>query len=149
MTGDATAGDTTAGGRPDISAYLADGNVLVALTVIDHVHHLAAVEWFESGEAELATCPITQGTLLRFLIREGVPSSAAAGTLAAVTDRPWHRFWPDDIGYRRDHLVGVIGHRQVTDAYLVALAQRHGGRVVTFDRGLAALHGDDVLLLSM
>jgi predicted nucleic acid-binding protein len=42
----------------------------------------------------------------------------------------------------------VIGHRQVTDAYLVALARRHGGHVATLDAGLAALHGDDVLLLT-
>lgn len=43
--------------------------------------------------------------------------------------------------------MGVIGHRQVTDAYLVALARHHGGRLATLDRGLAALHGEDVFLL--
>lgn len=33
-------------------------------------------------------------------------------------------------------------HRQVTDAYLAALARTHGGRLLTFDRGLAAAHAD-------
>ena len=31
---------------------------------------------------------------------------------------------------------------QVTDAYLAALARHHGGKLVTFDSGLAALHAD-------
>lgn len=44
-------------------------------------------------------------------------------------------------------MAGVIGHRQVTDAYLVALARGHRSRLATFDRGLAALHGDEVELL--
>jgi predicted nucleic acid-binding protein len=30
----------------------------------------------------------------------------------------------------------------VTDAYLAALVRHHGGRLATFDRGLAALHAD-------
>ena len=53
----------------------------------------------------------------------------------------------DDIPHEAAQLGGVIGHRQVTDAYLVALARHHGGRVATLDKGLAALHGGDVLLL--
>lgn len=128
-------------------AFLADGNLLIALIVVDHVHHERAIEWFTTEEPTLATCPITQGTLLRFLMREGNAASVAIGVLDAVRTAPWHRFWPDDIPYESDQLGGVIGHRQVTDAYLVALARHHGGRVATFDKGLAALHGDDVVLV--
>lgn len=131
-----------------MTVHLADGNLLVALTVTDHVHHHVAVDWFDRTEPELATCPITQGTLLRFLIREGQPVALAVGLLDAITTQPWHRFWSDDVSYRGEHLIGVIGHRQVTDAYLVALAREHSGTVATFDRGLAALHGDDVTLLT-
>jgi len=32
-----------------------------------------------------------------------------------------------------------VGHQQVTDAYLLALALRGGGVLVTFDGGVAAL----------
>jgi uncharacterized protein len=39
-------------------------------------------------------------------------------------------------------LDGVIGHRQVTDAYLAELARRREARLATFDKGLAALHAD-------
>jgi predicted nucleic acid-binding protein len=39
-------------------------------------------------------------------------------------------------------LYGVIGHRQVTDAYLAQLARAHGGRLATFDQGFAKLQLD-------
>jgi toxin-antitoxin system PIN domain toxin len=130
-----------------VTTYLADGNVLVALVVAEHVHHQAALTWFGEAEPDLATCPITEGTLLRFLIREGQSSAASIAVLDAVRAQEWHRFWPDDIPHAADQLGGVIGHRQVTDAYLVALARHHGGAVATLDRGLAALHGKDVHLI--
>ncbi len=132
-----------------MTTFLADANVLVALTVVDHLHHPVALEWFETTEPELATCPITEGTLLRFLIREGVLATDAAATLETLRAQPWHTFWPDAIAYEPADLRGVIGHRQVTDAYLVALARHHSGHIVTLDKGLAALHGDVVHLLSL
>lgn len=127
--------------------FLADGNLLIALVVSDHVHHTAARSWFDTEPRELATCPITQGTLLRFLIREGVPTATASDTLTTLCAQSWHSFWAADIGFDAALLRGVIGHRQVTDAYLVALATHHRGTLATLDRGLAALHGDSVLLL--
>jgi toxin-antitoxin system PIN domain toxin len=130
-----------------VTAWLADGNVLVALVVAEHVHHDAALAWFEDAEPDLATCPITEGTLLRFLIRNGKPAPESIAALDALRAQPWHCFWPDDIPYAAAQLGGVIGHRQVTDAYLVALARHHGGAVATLDRGLAALHGKVVHLI--
>ncbi|MEO1062851.1 MAG: TA system VapC family ribonuclease toxin [Actinomycetota bacterium] len=130
-----------------MTAILADGNVLIALTVVDHVHHAAAVRWFDEAQPELATCPITQGTLLRFLLREGVGAPDAMAVLDQLRSAGWHHFWADDLPYEAAHLRGVIGHRQVTDAYLVALASHRGGRLATFDRGLSALHGDAVDLV--
>ncbi len=123
---------------------LLDGNVLVALADAAHIHHAAAVRWFASDDAPFATCPITQGTLLRLLLRNGAVEDAriAAQVLADFVAHPRHRYWPADIAYTEVELKGVLGHRQVTDAYLAALARVHGGRLATFDRGLAALHGD-------
>ncbi len=126
-----------------MTTFLADGNVIVA----GHAHHDVAIGWGGNDEPGLATCPITEGTLLRFLICEGTAASDAAAVLEAMRDQPWHEFWPDSLPFERSQLVGVIGHRQVTDAHLVALARHHGGRVVTLDRGLASLHGADVELL--
>ncbi len=131
-----------------MSTFLADGNLLVALTVVDHLHHEIALQWFEQAEPDLATCPITEGTLIRFVIREGQSALDAMAVLDSIRSQSWYTFWPDSIRYESAHLVGVIGHRQVTDAYLVALAHHHGGRVATFDRGLATIHGEDVHLLT-
>lgn len=129
---------------------LLDGNVLVALADAAHVHHGQAARWFVARDAPFATCPITQGTLLRILLRfQAVPDAAAAAqVLAGFAAHPQHRYWPADLPYAEVAWKGVLGHRQVTDAYLVALARHHGGRVATFDRGLAALHPDRVELVS-
>jgi toxin-antitoxin system PIN domain toxin len=126
---------------------LLDGNVLIALSFPDHVHASRAGLWFAALDDSFATCPITQGTLVRFVIRQGFGASAAKDFLARVTDLPSHVFWPDSIGYGEVRMQGVLGHGQVTDAYLAELAQANGGRLATFDQGLAARHVGRVELI--
>src|ERR1700734_1334566 len=60
---------------------LLDANVLVALLVDDHVHHDLAEIWFAGLSRNFATCPVTQGALMRLLIREGQSASAALDLL--------------------------------------------------------------------
>ena len=50
---------------------LLDANVLIALLVDDHVHHGAAENWFVDMSGNFATCPITQGSLMRLLLAGG------------------------------------------------------------------------------
>jgi toxin-antitoxin system PIN domain toxin len=121
---------------------LLDANVLIALVVEDHVHHEAAESWFAGSTEAVATCPITQGSLVRLLIREGQSAQAATAVVSALMALPRHEFWPDDAAFDAVSLNGVIGHRQVTDAYLAHLARARGGRIATFDQGLAKLHTD-------
>jgi toxin-antitoxin system PIN domain toxin len=121
---------------------LLDANVLIALVVDNHVHHTAAENWLADSAATIATCPITQGSLVRLLLREGQSAQTAATVVAALMAQPRHEFWPDDAAFDAVSLTGVIGHRQVTDAYLAHLARGRGGRLATFDQGLAKLHGD-------
>lgn len=125
-----------------MTTVLLDGNVLIALIVAEHVHHAAAEDWFARDGRTFATCPITQGTLVRLVMRESQHAGVATGALSAVLDHPRHEFWADDIGYDEVRLDGVLGHRQVTDAYLAQLARNRDGRLATFDEGLAALHKD-------
>ena len=125
-----------------MTATLLDGNVLVALSVADHVHHEMAIDWFAASTQPFATCPITQGTLLRVLVREGLPVRDALGVLEAMTRHGRHQFWPADRPYGQRTVRGVVGHRQVTDAYLADLARTRGGALATFDAGLAAMHED-------
>jgi uncharacterized protein len=126
---------------------LLDGNVLIALSQPEHVHHFAAKTWFRQSTESFATCPITQGALLRLLLREGATAADARRALLSVVDHERHEFWPDDLGYADVRFAGVVGHRQVTDAYLAALARQRGGSLVTFDRGLAAVHDDVAVVL--
>ncbi|TNF62873.1 MAG: hypothetical protein EP306_02420 [Burkholderiales bacterium] len=59
--------------------------------------------------------------------------------LIALCDAP-HRFWPDAVSLVQAgtlHPAHLPGHRQPTDAYLLALAVHHGGRLVTLDGGVA------------
>lgn len=126
---------------------LLDENVLIALVVADHVHHNVAEEWFVGSDDTFATCPITEGSLLRLLIREGQTATAARAILDAVKDSERHEFWPDVVSFSDVPLNGVLGHRQVTDSYLAQLARSHEGRLATFDHGLAKLHPDVADLL--
>jgi uncharacterized protein len=121
---------------------LLDANVLIALLVDDHVHHVAAEDWFTVLNDRFATCPITQGSLMRLLIREGQPAATARAVLDGATADPRHEFWPDSVGYTDVPVAGIIGHRQVTDAYLAELARVRGSRLATFDQALAKLHDD-------
>ncbi len=128
-----------------MTPVLLDSNVLIALTVADHVHHEPSQRWLAGAAVGIATCPITEGSLIRYLVRSGTPPDASIATLDAVRRLDLHTFWPDDVPFDESVLDGVVGHRQVTDAYLVALARRHGSVVVTLDRGLAMLHPDHVV----
>ena len=121
---------------------LLDANVLIALLVDDHVHHEAAENWFTGLNGNFATCPITQGSLLRLLIREGQPAATARAVLAGTAADPRHEFWPDDVPYTDVPTQGIIGHRQVTDAYLAQLARTRRSRLATFDQAMAMLHQD-------
>ena len=122
---------------------LLDGNVLIALTVADHVHHAQAERWLADRPTQtFATAPITQGTLLRILIRNSVSAIDAIALMTSTTTDPRHTFWADDLPYDSMTLRGVIGHRQVTDSYLASLARKRGGRIATFDAGFAASHHD-------
>jgi uncharacterized protein len=121
---------------------LLDANVLIALLVDDHVHHRAAENWFVGMAGNFATCPTTQGSLIRLLIREGQPAAAARAILNSTAADPRHEFWADDIPYTDVPTQGIVGHRQVTDAYLAQLARARRSRLATFDQALAKLHHD-------
>jgi uncharacterized protein len=126
---------------------LLDANVLVALVVAEHVHHEPAVAWLSASDAGFATSPITQGSLVRFLVRTGQSAAAARDVVSAIERAKRHEFWPDSVSFTDVEIAGVIGHRQVTDAYLAQLARSRNGQLATFDSGLAHLHTDVAVLI--
>jgi uncharacterized protein len=123
-----------------MARFLLDSSVLIALTVDQHSSHRRAHEWYSSeGRPPFATCPTTQGALVRFLVRQGAPIGEAKATLQRVINHPQQEFWATGLTYLELPEHGLTGHRQVTDYYLAALAQSQGARLATLDRGLNAV----------
>lgn len=127
-------------------SWLLDGNVLLALSVRAHEMHEPAHRWFTHAGA-FATCPITQGTLLRLFARVSGQTSLVLAwkALEGFVTHPRHSFWPADLSFLGIEHRGLQGGAQVTDAYLAALARHHGGKVATFDKAFSLLHPDVVV----
>lgn len=124
---------------------LLDVNVLIALLDSDHTSHRSAVAWFsEHARRGWASCPITQNGCVRIMSHPSYPNAHSVveivERLRAATAHDAHEFWPDDQSVLDDTLIDasrVHGPRQLTDVYLLALAVKHGGRLVTFDATIA------------
>lgn len=121
---------------------LLDANVLVAVKVAEHVHYEPARQWLAALAEPFASCPMTQAALVREVLRQGDPPETAVEMLRDLMGDRRHRFWPDDVGWSEVPLLGTAVPRQATAAYLAELARRHGGRLATFDGGVAATHPD-------
>jgi toxin-antitoxin system PIN domain toxin len=131
--------------------FLLDTNLLIALAWPQHVHHAVAHSWFgKTGRGSWATCPLTQLAFVRIssnprIIPAAVPPRAAVAVLGQMVSLPGHRFWPDDVAPVEASTLSslvLVGHRQVTDAYLLALCERQGGVLATLDRGVPELIQD-------
>jgi len=127
---------------------LLDVNVLVALAWPNHLHHGVVREWFQDHQdLGWATCPLTQSGFVRVSSNQKVIPDArspeqALELLARWTSLEHHVFWHDDISLASSTLIAphrLQGYRQVTDAHLLAIALRHGGRLVTMDGGVRGL----------
>lgn len=61
--------------------------------------------------------------------------------LARIVQHDHHVFWPDELSLNDEHIPVslIMGHRQLTDAYLLGLALRRRGRVVTLDESISSL----------
>jgi toxin-antitoxin system PIN domain toxin len=123
---------------------LLDVNVLIALLDTDHSLHERAIEWYVAhAETGWASCPITQNGCVRIMSHPGYPNPlplrAVMGRLVEATASSIHEFWPDDVSMldsERVDAARIHGPRQLTDLYLLALAIRHRGRFITFDRSI-------------
>lgn len=119
-----------------MTTYLLDANVLIALIAREHVHHERVSRWATAVDS-FATCPIVEGALVRFAVRLGASAMEAQQSLRLVRERRGYEFWPEALPYSDADLRGVHGHRQVTAAYLAALAaKRPGSLLATLDEGL-------------
>ena len=123
---------------------LLDVNCLLSLMDEDHIHHNRAAAWWrQEGRFGWASCALTQNGYLRISSQRSYPNpqplQAALSRLARQIRDSDHQFWPDDITITDETLFDhafILGPNQLTDVYLLGLAVKRGGRLVTFDRGL-------------
>ncbi|MDN5914809.1 MAG: PIN domain-containing protein [Pseudonocardia sp.] len=129
-----------------MSRALLDVNVLLSLLDTDHVDHQRARDWLGSEiSAGWASCPITQNGFVRVVSQPRYPSpvspSVAAEILEQACATDHHEFWPCDLSVLDTHSIDrtkIHGPRQVTDTYLLALAVKNNGTLVTFDRSIVS-----------
>jgi len=68
------------------------------------------------------------------------PLQVVAERLLEATLSPLHEFWPDDVSLLDPRVADstrILGPRQLTDLYLLALAVRHSACFVTFGAAIA------------
>lgn len=121
---------------------LLDVNVLLAIAWPNHQFHLAAIRRLESSRSRWATCALTQLGFIRLSSNPAVvpspprPAEAAALLRIMVVDarHVYLEALPSPVVQDFGAVIGgLLGHQQVTDAYLLALARRHEATFVTFD----------------
>ena len=126
---------------------LLDVNVLIALVDPEHASATRAHEWFAAHQGGVATCPIVQNGVVRILSQPAYSKNAQHSVqsmvqlvrdFCAATD---HQFWPDSLALIDEQVFDdsrLLGHQQITDAYLLSLAVANEGQLVTFDSAIAA-----------
>jgi len=138
--------------------YLLDANVLIAMAWPNHPFHSHARTWFlQHAATGWATCGLTETAFIRLsanpIVVGQAPRPPEAWRLLCDFRRYGaHQFLSDD---RLDNgrwervLNRCIGHKQVNDAWLVALAGSHDATLVTYDRPIQVLAEQpaDVLVL--
>jgi toxin-antitoxin system PIN domain toxin len=133
-----------------IRKNLLDLNVLIALTDPEHQHHRKAQDWFmSSGKGSWGVCPLTEAGFIRVTtnptFRPGLRTlEQAIAILQALKAYPGYWYWEIDeswVTLTARFAARILGHQQVTDAYLLGLAIKENGVLVTFDRGLKYMAG--------
>lgn len=135
---------------PDRTAGLLDVNVLVALAWPNHTGHRTARAWLGGDpNPAWATTPFTEAGFVRVSSNRVLPTSTspqiAVEMLRQLCAIDGHEFWSDEVRFVTGEPTStreLRGHRQVTDAHLVALAAMRSSHVVTFDRGLLNIAED-------
>lgn len=129
---------------------LLDVNVLLAIAWPNHQFHSAATTAL-GGNNPWATCALTQLGFIRLSSNPVAIAGArtpqeASQLLARLVSDSCHVYIasspaPVSEGCRAV-FVSLLGHQQVTDAYLLWLAAVHNATLVTFDRRLQSLAGE-------
>jgi uncharacterized protein len=125
---------------------LLDVNVIIALLDSDHSFHSRAHQWWVlNKKAGWASCAISENGVVRIMANSSYGNqtrfspSDVIGALKTFVSHTDHEFWVEDISLRENVFTTerILSSRQLTDIYLLALAAKHGGRLVTFDQNIS------------
>ena len=124
---------------------LLDINVLIALLDQSHLLHRPATRWLEGHlEHGWATCPLTENGVVRIMAQPAYPNpqpaALVAARLAEACQHSSHAFWPELISLLQEGLIRwdrLLSPRQITDAYLLALAASQDGCFASFDQRIS------------
>jgi uncharacterized protein len=125
-----------------VKAALLDTNVLLALAWPNHQHHAQAHAWFVAGARKgWATCAFTQLGFIRLSSNPAYTTNAVSPQDAAALLQQWtrlktHRFWNSPAADAPTIYARALGSQQVNDAWLVQVARRNSGRLITLDTRL-------------
>lgn len=128
--------------------YLFDVNVLIALLDDEHVHHNQVFRWFGTIKGSWGTCAFSESGYLRLVTNGSTGRFTIAEAIAALdllTRQPGFRFWPIHDGWitlATPFTSRIHGPKQITDAYLLGLAVKENGILVTLDKGIKHLAGE-------
>ena len=130
--------------------YLLDLNVLIALVDSGHQYYQKAQDWFiSSGKNHIGLCPLTEAGFLRITTNPAYRPAPrtieeSIAILQVLKGRNDYWYCPIDeswVTLTARFAARIHGHHQVTDAYLLGLAIKENGVLVTFDQGIKRMAG--------
>jgi len=144
------------------NSFLLDVNVLIAAIWPTHESHSTVQQWLgrHAGDG-WATCPLTQAAFVRIVSNPAFSPNAltsrdALALLDANLRHATHHFWEDEISLLAAvelFAERLVGHQQISNAYLLGLAIHKKGKLATLDQGVLALlpagsaHRDSLVLI--
>jgi uncharacterized protein len=120
---------------------LYDVNILIALFDPHHLRHEQVLRWHElNAQHGWASCPITQNGLIRVMSQTKYSNPQSLRDMLGVVQHfsahASHQFWADDISAADPTHINpevALTPSMLTDAYLLALAVKNNGRLITLD----------------
>jgi uncharacterized protein len=121
--------------------------VLIALVDRDHIHHSVVLQWWSTPGIDWGLCAFTEAGFLRIVTNPKAGSRSIDGAMTILADlatRPGYRYWSVTEEWSvltapfRDR---IVGHQQITDAFLLGLAIKEDGVLVTMDKAVRSMAG--------
>jgi predicted nucleic acid-binding protein len=106
------------------------------------------MKWFNTPSLDWGLCAFSEAGFLRITTNPKAGSytvEEATALLAGLAGHSGYRYWPITVGWSelaepfRDR---IFGHQQITDSYLLGLAIKEHGVLVTLDKAIKFLAGE-------